>query len=415
MRRRAGLAVGLLAVLLPALAARGQEVRPPDPKVFEEAWKLFKDNFYDRSMHGVDWEAARLRHQPKARAARSQEEVHEAIVGLLAELRSSHASVIEPDVYIKHYDHEAKSRLAPTFGVRVARLEEGWFVHEAIAGGPAAAAGVLRGDRLVTVNGRPPEEAGLRPLPWDSGLAALRPISRFYVLPTQKAGDRLRLELERFKRPKGMFQLTLESMDWNELEACRVSRRVVERHGLKVGYIRLYHLLSEEPVDMLMELIRQNGDADGIVIDLRGQGGLPSAVDRILEAFDPHTRGGPVWGRPAVALIDADTRSAKEVLAFFWRKQGIGTLVGQTTSGAVLGARFVQLGEHGAQLLIPILDMRTSTGGVNIEGKGVAPDVVVEPKLPWAQGADPILEKGLDVAFDQAMARRRKGQPAGWY
>lgn len=414
MSRR--VSVGLLIALVPALIARAQETaRPPDPRVFEEAWKLFKDHFYDRSMHGVDWEAARLRHQPKARAARTQEEVHEAIVDLLAELKSSHASVIEPDVYVKHYDHEAKSRLAPTFGVRVARLEEGWFVHEAIAGSPAAAAGVLRGDRLVTINGRPPEEAGLRPLPWDSGLAAIRPISRFYVLPTQKAGDRLRLELERFKRPKGLFQLTLESMDWNEIEGCRVSRRVVERDGLKVLYIRFYHLLSEEPVDMLMEQMRQHPDADAVVVDLRGQGGLPSAVDRLLDAFDPQTRGGPVWGRPAVALIDGDTRSAKEVLAFFWRKQGIGTLVGQTTSGAVLGARFQPLGEQGAQLLIPILDMRTSTGGVNIEGKGVAPDIVVEAKLPYAQGVDPIFDKGLEVAFDQAMARRRKGQPAGWY
>jgi carboxyl-terminal processing protease len=408
-----GLALALAALASSASDARAQgppQGLAPDPAVYEEAWALLRDNFYDRNMHGVDWNAARLRHLPKAKAARTQEEVHEAILDLVAELKASHAQIVEEDIYKKHYDHEAKSLLAPTYGVRIARLQDGWFVAETIHGAPASAAGLLRGDEVLEVGGRPVAEAGLRPLGWDPGIGA----TRYYVLPTSRAGERLSLKLRRFARPKGQFDITLTSAEWNEVEGCRLSRRVVERCGLRIGYIRLYHLLSEEPVELLLDLVRSE-QLDGLVVDLRGTGGLPSAIERVLDAFDPNAKGGPVWsGKPMIGLIDADTRSAKEILAFYWRRRGLGTLVGTKTAGAVIGAQFKPLSD-GAQLLMPGLDMRTSTGGVNIEGHGVKPDVEVETSLPYAEGFDPIIARGLEVAVDQAMAVRRRGLRSGWY
>lgn len=401
-------AAGLLSAPAPAQDSKGVEAQ----RVFEDAWRMVRDSFYDRGMHGVNWDAARERHLPRARAARSREELHEVILEMVAELKVSHAAVLEEDVYRKHYDHEAKGMLAPTFGVKLVKLPDGYFVADCVAGGPADAAGLLRGDKLLAVNGGAPETANLRPLPWDAGLGGLRA----YLLPTEAAGERVRLELERFPRPKGLFQVSLTSALWNELEGARVSRRTYERCGVKIGYMRLYHLLSEEPVDLLAQFIsRDLADAQAIVLDIRGSGGLPIAVERVLEYFDPGARGGPLWGRrPAVLLTDRETRSAKEILAFFWKRRGVGKVVGQRTRGAVLGAQFRQLPD-GAYMLVPVMDMRTMTGGVVLEGKGVAPDVEVEPTLPYARGVDPIIDKGLEVATDEAMAERRRGQRAGWY
>jgi carboxyl-terminal processing protease len=191
---------------------------------------------------------------------------------------------------------------------------------------------------------------------------------------------------------------------------------VIERSGVKVGYMRLYHLLSEEPVDMLAEFMSKDlKDAQAFVLDIRGQGGLPNAVDRTVDLFDPNVKGGPLWGgRPAVLLVDDETRSAKEIMAFFWKRRGVGKVVGMNTRGAVLGAQFRQLND-GAWLLLPILDMRTMTGGVVLEGKGVPPDIAVEPRLMWAEGRDPIFERGLEEAVDEALAAQRAGKTNGWY
>ncbi len=412
----AGLALALAAAapVLVALGAAGpalaQERRGPDPRAFDEAWRLLRESFYERGFHGVDWQAARDRHRPRAVGAKSQEEVHEAILAMFAELKASHAAVVEEDVYRNHYDNEAKSLLAPTFGVKLTRVDDGYWVSDCVQGGPAAAAGLLRGDRVLTVNGQPPEDAGLRPLPWDAGLGG----PRSYVLPTSAAGQTARLELQRFPRPKGLFQASLTSADWSELEGSRVSQRVVEVLGRRVGTTRLYHMLSEEPVDGLAHFLARLDDAHAFVLDVRGQGGLPSAVERTLDLFDPNAPGGPLWGRPAVLVVDGETRSAKEVLAYEWRRRRIGPVVGARTRGAVLGARFERLSD-GAQVLLPALDMRTLTGGEVIEGVGVPPDVEVQATLPWAEGRDPCFERGLEVAASLALEVARRGRKQGWY
>src|SRR5262249_40803453 len=50
------------------LALNGMEVRP-DPRsewrqVFLDAWRMYRDFFYDSSMRGVDWTAARKKYEP---------------------------------------------------------------------------------------------------------------------------------------------------------------------------------------------------------------------------------------------------------------------------------------------------------------------------------------------------------------
>lgn len=382
-----------------------------DPTVYDQAWRVFKDQYYDRNYNGVDWEAVRARHKPKATRARSQAEVHEAIIAMIGELKTSHGELIEADAYTRFYDAEAKARLEPQFGIVVRRLEEGFFVAEVLHGSAAAAAGILRGDRLLAVDGQPPDATHMLPVPYDAGLGG----PRAYRLPSREAGDTVRVELERFQRPKyGRMTTTITATRWNAVEASRASRRVITHWGLKFGYMRLYHVLSEDIVLFLEEFLAQLDDAEGFVLDLRGQGGLPPLINRTLECFDANTRGKPLWDRPVVALVDKSSRSAKEALAHVWRQRRVGPLVGTTTAGAVLGATFSKL-KDGAWLMVPVMDMRSMTGGVVLEGRGVTPDYLVTDDLPWSEGADPILAKGVDVLANLAVAVRRRGRSHGWY
>ena len=70
---------------------------------------------------------------------------------------------------------------------------------------------------------------------------------------------------------------------------------------------------------------------------------------------------------------------------------------------------------EGARMMLPIMDMRAMTGGVVLEGKGVAPDVVVADPLPYSAGRDPIRERGYEVLLDEVLARRRRGRAHGYY
>lgn len=400
----------------PARAQESGQPRPapakPDLELFDEVWRLFRDQFYDRGLHGVDWDAVLARHRTRAEAARTPEELHDAMAAMIAELKASHASVIEGDVYRDHVEAESRGKPVPEYGLKIVRLPEGWFVSDAVHGSAALAAGLRRGDRVLQVDGVPVESAPLRPAPWDSGLG----VPREYYLPTPRAvGQRIKLELERFPRPRGLFAVELVARPWNLLEATLASRQVITRQGVKIGYLRLYHLLSDDMVEILAEfLVKDLADAQAVVVDLRGMGGLPRAVEKIAQLMDPNRPGGSVWGRPAVALIDRGTRSAKEMTAWEWRDRRIGPLVGTRSAGAVIGASFKEL-DDGACLLFPVMDMRSSTGGAVLEGKGVHPDVAVEDKIPWSMGRDALIEKSLEVAWDLARAAKRRGKPHGWY
>jgi carboxyl-terminal processing protease len=387
---------------------------PPDVEAFEQAWRVIRDQFYDRTFHGADWEAARTKHLALAKQAKTRRELHEATLLMLGELKTSHTAIIEPDVYRELVEIESKGALAPTVGIDIMKLPEGYFVHDVIAGTPAAVSGVLRGDRLLHVDGATPEEAGLRPVPWDVGLGG----PRGYYLPTK--GKSILLELERRvetnKAGYNVYQVRLEPRPWSLLEAERASARVFERGpGLKIGYVRLYHFLSTNVVDLLASLLSDGplAQTDGLILDIRGKGGLPEVVDRTIALFDKKTKHGPVYARPVVCVADSETRSAKEMFAWQWRQLAIGPLVGERTRGAVVGARFVPLPD-GSYLVLASCDMRCCTGGTVLEGKGVDPDVQVTDKLAWASGADPLREKAEEILLENVLKAKRSGQH-GWY
>jgi carboxyl-terminal processing protease len=203
---------------------------------------------------------------------------------------------------------------------------------------------------------------------------------------------------------------------WNHVEAVRASARTrLAGPDLRLGYVRLYHLLSDEVVDLLAELLvsRPLVEADGIVLDIRGRGGVPSAVERTIELFDHHTKSGPVFGRPVVVVTDGETRSAKEVLAWSWKELALGPIVGERTRGAVIGAKFVPLPD-GAWLLLAHTDMRCLTAGTVLEGRGVEPDIPVKDDLPYAAGRDLLVERAEAVLLERLLGERRSGRH-GWY
>ncbi len=114
------------------------------------------------------------------------------------------------------------------------------------------------------------------------------------------------------------------------------------------------------------------------------------------------------WKKPVVCIVDKGSRSAKEIFAYQWKEAELGPVIGETTAGAVIGAIFRDLAD-GSVLMLPAVRVKRLIG-VDLEGRGVDPDIPVDPgPLRYREGRDVIFERGLQVLLglcDPRLKRR---------
>ena len=62
-------------------------------ELYLDAWRLERDYFYDRGMHGVDWKAIRDRYLPLVDRVADREELNDVIAQMVSELSALHIFV----------------------------------------------------------------------------------------------------------------------------------------------------------------------------------------------------------------------------------------------------------------------------------------------------------------------------------
>ncbi|MBN8230531.1 hypothetical protein JYK02_23745 [Corallococcus macrosporus] len=381
--------VGLL------LAGSAQAATSPFSKRAGEIVTLVRERFFDAAK-GAAWADS---HAGYAADAKDVEDFARRTNAALAELKVSHtayypkespahaevASIFE--VFLKQQNVQATG-----IGVDVRETPDGFFVRHVFADGPGAKAGLLRGDRLVTVEGKPFH-------PWHAF--------------TNRAGRATRVTVERVKG-EAPLSLTVTPRRMNPrkewLALQKASSQVVERQGRRVAYQHVYACAGSEYQQALEEALQDGfADADALVIDFRdGWGGCSPAF---INLFNPQVslllntgRDGKShpyalsWRKPVVLLVNGNSRSGKELVAFAMKRHKLATLVGERTAGAVLAGGPQKL-SNGDLLYLAVMDV--TADGERIEGVGVPVDVEVPDALPYAAGRDPQREKALDVAASQ--------------
>jgi carboxyl-terminal processing protease len=191
-------------------------------------------------------------------------------------------------------------------------------------------------------------------------------------------------------------------------DAIEESARIIKRDGVKVGYVHVWSYAGLQNHRRLLDTLQEEPlrSADVLVWDIRG--GWGGANPNYLNLFNQDVpvmtmvgRDGvrrdldSQWRKPAVLLIDDGTRSGKEIIAYGFKKHGIGPVVGTKTAGAVVFGKPILL-SNGAMLYLAVADVLVD--GVRLEGKGVEPDIAVPFDVRYAGGSDPQLEKAVAVA-----------------
>lgn len=392
MRRLGWLGVGALAfAALPAAAAAPSLFAARNAAVFERAWALVGGRYWDRTMHGVDWAAARALHYPRALAAPDSRSLYAVINEMLGTLGDSHVYAISPE-RIDYARDRSRAGGDSGFGFDAFKQDGKWFVHTLDRGGPAATAGVEIGWRLISVDGQPVDidrhfgdgDSATLLFEDENGrrhAVALRGVP-LAAEPDRQAtrldGDVLLLAFDQF----------------GDGEARWLARRLADRPA---------------PSAVILDL-RENG------------GGEADALDRIAGLFVPDRRvvlrtiarrvqeertagaGSRAYRGPLAVLIGPRTASAAEALAAFLDEAGRAATIGEATAGELTGGIEYHLPD-GGRLTVAQFDVRTP-GGQRLEGKGLIPRYPVKPTLAQLRGGeDPVVARAL------AVVRHARGAP----
>lgn len=377
---------------------------------FNEAWQEVNDNFFDPNFNGVDWKAKRDEYKTKAKQAQSLEEASLVINQMLSELNTSHThfySNLEPAYYqlLSIFNQGSfKKELQKLFpggkleytgiGVFTKDINGKTFISGILDKSPAAQVGLQVGDEILAVDGKP-----------------YQPIQSF----VNKTEQKVKISIQRTPDPSSRKELTVIPQKLNPdtlfVEAMRDSIKILDRAGKKIGYVHIWSYAGDQYQQLLIDEITfgKLQDADSLILDLRdGWGGAQPSYLNIFTKQVPLLTQIPrsgikrtldaQWRKPVVMLVNQGSRSGKEILAYGFKKYGIGKLIGAKTAGAVVGGRAFLL-EDGNLLYLAVVDVLVD--GERLEGKGVIPDIEVPFPLEYAQGKDPQVDRAVEIILQQ--------------
>jgi tricorn protease len=369
-------------------------------QIFSDAWRLSRDFFYDPGMHGVDWEAMRKQYGELLEDAVTRWDVNYVIGELIAELSSSHT-------YRGGGDTEEEAKIGVGYLGIDWEIDNGIYrIAKIIDGAPwnsevrsplsMPGANVKEGDYILAVNGVPLD---ISKSPWAAfqGLAGKIVELTINSKPTTESARKVIVEtLESETR--------LRNLAWIEQ-----NRKDVEGHSNgRIGYI----YVPDTSIGGQNELVRQflaQFHKEGLIVDERFNSG-GQIPDRFIELLKRPAlafwavRDGEDWQWPPVAhfgpkamLINGWSGSGGDAFPDYFRKAGLGPLIGTRTWGGLIGMSGAPQLIDGGVVTVPTFRMYDPNGEWFKEGHGVDPDIEVkEDPAILAEGTDPQLKRAVD-------------------
>jgi tricorn protease len=204
-------------------------------------------------------------------------------------------------------------------------------------------------------------------------------------------------------------ETVLRNLAWIES-----NRETVDKEtGGKIGYI----YVPSTGLDGQRDLVRQftaQIDKKGLIIDERFNNG-GQIPDRFVELLNRKplaffaVRDGVNWQwpqyavyGPKVMLINGWSGSGGDAFPDFFRKSGLGKLIGERTWGGLIGISGAPGLIDGGGITVPTFRQYNPDGTWFAEGHGVDPDIkVVDDPAQMVKGIDPQLQKAIEVVMQE--------------
>jgi len=332
-------------------------VMPSAQASFQEVMALIAEHYVDGPLDGdLLWTAAT-----------------EGVLARLIQVRGAHVNALLSPAELQALRSGIQGQVQG-IGVNIELVAEVAVVREVISEGPAALAGVLRGDRILAVDGQQVH-----------GLSLLELVEKI----RGEQGSSVELLMQR-DTEEWNLALTRSPIAYSSVESTLISPTV--------GYLRINNFSAATAGDLEQALTRlTQGGAESLVLDLRNcPGGLLDASIAVADLF--LAKGltivslqgrGPADGpgnrsidaehtddwesTPIAVLTGPETASGAEILAAALQHHRHAHVIGEQTMGKGTVEEIHQL-ENGWGLRLSVSRF-TSAAGEAILGQGVRPDL----------------------------------------
>ncbi|MDO8730103.1 MAG: S41 family peptidase [Candidatus Omnitrophota bacterium] len=330
--------------------------------------------------------------------------IYGALKGMVESL-DRHSQFLDPGAY-SEMQVETKGEFGGV-GLEITIAKDGVLTVVApMDDTPAAKAGLMSQDKIVKIDGESTR-----------GISLHEAVNRL----RGRAGSKVTLTVLREEQEQMFDVVMVRSVI--QIRSVKEAQAVAEG----IGYVRISEFQDNTPGDLQKALsdLEKKQISDGLILDLRNNpGGLLDVAVDVAGQFLPagslivSTKGRvesqnqefrskpdhPSLDFPIVVLVNNGSASASEIVAGALRDHGRAILMGTKT-----------FGKGSVQTVIPLRDgsaVRLTTSiyytpsGQAIHGKGLQPDVVVEPVPPPASARE-AEEQGEPppVAKDPAVLR----------
>lgn len=375
-------------------------------QIYREAYRIQRDYFYDAYYHGLDLKAAYEKYLPFLEHVGHRDDLNYILSEFSGEMVSGHMNAAMGDIPAP--GSVPVGMLGADYEVdgdgyyRIARIYPGLNWHPELRS-PLTEPGVnvKEGEYILAVNGRP-----------------LRAPENLYQALENTAEKVTELLVGETTDPEQARSVTVKPLfselmlrHWHWVEGNR--KKVDALSNGRVAYVYMPDT-SLQGYSNFNRYYFSQLDKEAVVLDERFNGGGSVAdyvidnLNRPLLSYWATREGKPfttpnasIFG-PKAMIINELAGSGGDAMPHFFRRRGLGKLVGKRTWGGLIGIYdYPTLIDNGF-FTSPRMAIYSPDGEWEVENVGVPPDVEVEmaPKEVIA-GHDPQLEKAVEIVLEE--------------
>ena len=377
-------------------------------QMFHEAWRIERDFFYDPHYHGLDLGAAEQRYGAYLSGVASRDDLNYLFTEMLGNITVGH-------MFLGGGDHPEVKHVSTGLLGADYKIENGRYRFAHVYNGenwnpdtkaPLTQPGVnvMAGEYLLAVNGR-----------------ELRATDNIYSFFEATAGKTVLLKVGADPAGAGAREVKvvpvgdesgLRHLEWMEENRRKVDQATDHRvayvympdtsRGGYTNFMRYFFAQTDKQAVIIDERFNHGGQLATDIIEYLQR--KPMSLANGRDGADIIQPQGAIFG-PKVMIINEFAGSGGDAMPWYFRRAGVGKLVGERTWGGLVWlSGFPELMDGGV-VFAPNFAVWNPNGTFDVENRGVAPDIEVQlDPAAVRQGHDPQLEKAIEVVMQELKA-----------